>query len=108
MAETKTVAKKRRAVRIPVTYVVTLIPVAAALNIVGGYIAKALQLPIFLDMIGTAVVSIVLGPWWGALVGVITNVVSTFISGPISLLFAVCNVAGALVWGYFHRWGWSK
>lgn len=108
MAESKTVAKKRRAVRIPVTYVVTLIPVAAALNIVGGYIAKALQLPIFLDMIGTAVVSIVLGPWWGALVGVITNVVSTFISGPISLPFAICNVAGALVWGYFHRWGWSK
>jgi energy-coupling factor transport system substrate-specific component len=108
MAETKAVAKKRRSVRIPVTFVVTLIPVAAALNIVGGYIAKALQLPIFLDMIGTAVTAIVLGPWWGALVGVITNVVSSFISGPISLPFAICNVVGALVWGYFHIWGWSK
>ena len=108
MTETKTVAKKRRSARIPLTYVVTLIPVAAALNIVGGYIAKALQLPIFLDMIGTAVVSIVLGPWWGALVGVLTNVVGSFLSGPIGLPFAACNVAGALVWGYFHRWGWSK
>ena len=25
-------------------------------------------------MIGTAVASIVLGPWWGALVGLITNI----------------------------------
>ncbi|MBI9045354.1 MAG: ECF transporter S component [Anaerolineaceae bacterium] len=108
MAEAQAVPKKRRTTRIPVTYVVTLVPVAAALNIVGGYIAKALNLPIFLDMIGTAVVAIVLGPWWGALVGVITNVVSSFLTGPIGLPFAACNVMGALVWGYFHQWGWSK
>lgn len=89
--------------RIPLTYVVTLVPVAAALNIVGGYIAGLLHLPIFLDMIGTGVVAIVLGPWWGALVGVITNTGSAFLSGPIGLPFAVVNVVGALVWGYGVR-----
>ena len=89
--------------RIPLTYVVTLVPVAAALNIVGGYINGLLHLPIFLDMIGTAVVAITLGPWWGALVGVITNTGSAFLSGPISLPFALCNVVGALVWGYGVR-----
>jgi energy-coupling factor transport system substrate-specific component len=99
---------RKRAARIPLTYVVALVPVAAALNIVGGTIQNALQLPIFLDMIGTAVVAIVLGPWWGALVGAITNVVASFISGPISLPFAVVNVVGALVWGYGHRWGWGR
>lgn len=99
---------KTRAARIPLTYVVALVPVAAALNIVGGTIRSALQLPIFLDMIGTAVTSIVLGPWWGALVGAITNIVNSFLSGPISLPFAVVNVVGALVWGYGHRWGWGK
>ena len=78
------------------------------MNVVGGKINDILHLPTFLDMIGTAVVSIVLGPWWGALVGVITNVVSAFISGPISLPFAACNVIGALVWGYGVRWGWGK
>ena len=31
-------APRRRSQRIPLTYVVTLVPVAAALNIVGGYI----------------------------------------------------------------------
>jgi energy-coupling factor transport system substrate-specific component len=89
--------------RIPLTYVVTLVPVAAALNIVGGYIDGLLHLPIFMDMIGTAVVAIVLGPWWGALVGVITNTGSAFLSGPVGLPFALCNVVGALVWGYGVR-----
>lgn len=99
---------RRRTRRIPLTYVVALVPVAAALNIVGGLINSALRLPIFLDMIGTAVVAIVLGPWWGALVGAITNIVSSFISGPIGLPFAVVNVVGALVWGYGHQWGWAR
>ncbi len=98
------VAQKRKtSSRIPLTYVVALVPVAAALNIVGGQINTVLKLPTFLDMIGTAVVAIVLGPWWGALVGAITNIVSSFISGPIGLPFAVVNVAGALVWGYGVR-----
>jgi energy-coupling factor transport system substrate-specific component len=92
--------------RIPLTLVVTLVPVAAALNIVGGTINTALKLPTFLDMIGTCVAAIVLGPWWGALVGVITNVGGSFINGPIGIPFALANVAGALVWGYGVRsWG---
>lgn len=102
------VAKKKKSSRIPLTYVVALVPVAAALNIVGGQINTILHLPTFLDMIGTAVVAIVLGPWWGALVGAITNLVAAFISGPIGLPFAVCNVVGALIWGYTIRWGWGK
>ncbi len=107
-ATAQPVAKKRKSSRIPLTYVVALVPVAAALNIVGGQINSILHLPTFLDMIGTCVVAIVLGPWWGALVGVITNVVSSFISGPIGLPFAACNVVGALIWGYTVRWGWGK
>lgn len=99
---------KKRSKRIPLTYVVALVPVAVALNIVGGQINTVLKLPTFLDMIGTAVVAIVLGPWWGALVGATTNIVSSFISGPIGLPFAVVNVVGALVWGYTIRWGWGK
>jgi energy-coupling factor transport system substrate-specific component len=108
MAAEAKAAPRKRVKRIPLTYVVALVPVAAALNIVGGYINTVLKLPTFLDMIGTAVVAIVLGPWWGALVGAITNIVSSFISGPIGLPFAACNVVGALVWGYAHRWGWAK
>jgi energy-coupling factor transport system substrate-specific component len=89
--------------RIPLAYVVALVPVAAALNVVGGTINTALSLPTFLDMIGTAVVAIVLGPWWGALTGVISNFAGAFFTGPVNIPFALANVAGALVWGYGVR-----
>lgn len=108
MSTEAAVQPRKRAKRLPLTYVVAIVPVAAALNIVGGYINSALKLPTFLDMIGTMVTAVVLGPWWGALVGAITNIVSSFISGPISLPFAVVNVAGGLVWGYAHMAGWMK
>lgn len=89
--------------RIPLSYVVALVPVAAALNVVGGTINTTLQLPTFLDMIGTAVVAILLGPWWGALVGVMGNIGGAFFTGPVGIPFAIVNVAGALVWGYGVR-----
>ena len=78
------------------------------MNVIGGTVAGALKLPIFLDMIGTAVVAMTIGPWWGALVGVITNVTSGFITGPVSIPFAACNVVGALIWGYGTKWGWAN
>ncbi len=95
--------KSRSRSSIPTTLLVTLIPVCVALNIVGGYIATALRLPVYLDMIGTAISAIVLGPWWGALVGVLTNGGSALISGPVSLPFAIVNIVGALIWGYGVR-----
>lgn len=101
-------AQSLRSYRIPTNYVIALIPAAVALNIVGNYINDTLKLPTFLDMIGTAVVAITIGPWWGALAGALTNTVNGFISNPISLPFAVVNVIGALVWGYGVRWGMAK
>lgn len=88
---------------LPMTLIVTLIPVCVALNIVGGYIAHALRLPVYLDMIGTAISAIVLGPWWGALVGVLTNSGASLINGPTSLPFMIVNIVGALLWGYGVR-----
>ena len=93
---------------VPLTYVIALVPVASVLNVIGGTVAGALKLPIFLDMIGTAVVAMTIGPWWGALVGVITNLTMGFLTGPVSIPFAACNVVGALVWGYGTRWGFAN
>jgi energy-coupling factor transport system substrate-specific component len=75
----------------------------AALNIVGGFIIGIVKVPIFLDMIGTMVVAVALGPWWGALTGIITNTAGSLINGPVGIPFALCNVVGALVWGYGIR-----
>jgi len=100
--------RKRKSSKIPITYIVALVPVAIALNFLGSEINGLLFLPLFLDMIGTAVVAIVLGPWWGALVGGLTNVIAALMGGPISLPFAACNIVGALIWGYGIRAGLGK
>ena len=96
-------AAARAAQRIPLSYVAVLVPVMAALNIVGGFIISIVKVPIFLDMIGTMVVAVALGPWWGALTGIITNTAGSLINGPVGITFALCNVVGALVWGYGIR-----
>lgn len=79
------------------------------LNLLGRELVDLLGLPVYLDMGGTALAAIVLGPWRGAAVGAGTNLVGVLISGPASLPFALVNVAGALVWGYgVHRFGWGR
>ena len=50
----------------PTTLVVTLVPLAVAVNFVANYAVAALGLPIYLDTIGTFLASVLLGPWWGA------------------------------------------
>ena len=76
---------------------------AVALNLAGRGFQEVLHLPIYLDMTGTAIAAMALGPWWGALVGGLTNSLAVATSGPASLPFGLVNVAGALVWGYGVR-----
>ncbi|HWI42157.1 MAG TPA: hypothetical protein VNS81_00955 [Nocardioides sp.] len=80
-----------------------------AINLVGRGLVDALHLPLYLDMVGTAIAAVVVGPWHGALAGVLTNLGGVPISGSDSLAFAVVNVAGALVWGYgVRRFGMGR
>lgn len=83
--------------------IVTLLAGSVFLNISGTAIAVRFDSPIFLDMIGTALSAIVLGPWHGAAVGVVTNMLGSLATSPETILFALVNVAGALVWGYGIR-----
>jgi energy-coupling factor transport system substrate-specific component len=87
----------------------TLRPTAAlllgclCLNLAGRWTVDVLHLPVYLDMVGTAVAALALGPWLGVLVGGTTNLAGVLISGWDSLPFALVNMAGALVWGYGAR-----
>jgi|TARA_Y100000815_G_C13303859_1_gene485675 energy-coupling factor transport system substrate-specific component len=74
-----------------------------AVNLFGRWLVDVLDIPLYLDMVGTAVAAIILGPWWGAGVGLSTNLLGVGISGYDSIPFAIVNVAGALVWGYGVR-----
>jgi len=80
------------------------------LNIVPHQIGLALfgeNFPLFLDMIGTAVVALALGPWWGVILAIITLVPWSLSVEPslVSAVwgFAPVTIAGALIWGYGVR-----
>jgi energy-coupling factor transport system substrate-specific component len=79
------------------------------LNGIGREIVDLLELPLFLDMVGTALAAVVLGPWRGAAVGALTNMILFVVTGWVSVPFAIVNVAGALIWGYGVRhWGLGR
>lgn len=88
---------------------VLLIVACLALNLAGREFVDFFRLPFYLDMVGTAIAAIALGPWRGAAVGGLTNVVGIIGSGWISLPFALVNITGALLWGYgVRRWGMGR
>ena len=55
--------------------------------------------PLFGDMIGTAIVAIVAGPWTGIITGVLSTGASSLIAGVTNLPFMLVKISGALFWG---------
>ncbi|KQQ42654.1 hypothetical protein [Nocardioides sp. Leaf307] len=94
---------------VPPRGVLLLLVVCVVVNLLGRSLVELLQLPVHLDMVGTAIAALALGPWRGAAVGLATNLLGVAESGPSSVPFALVNVAGALVWGYgARRWGLGR
>ena len=90
------------------TRVITLMPVAIAINIILGYtIQTVLKLPIYLDSIGTIIVGVLAGPIAGALTGVLSNLIWQYApgigGGTIGPFAITAGVIGLLagVWGRF-------
>jgi hypothetical protein len=88
------------------TRVITLMPVAIAINVVLGYtVQTALKLPIYLDSIGTIVVGVLAGPIAGAITGILSNLILQYApgigGGTIGAFWPVAAVIGLLagVWG---------
>lgn len=78
--------------------------IGIAINIVLGTIAQIIHIPLlFLDTIGTILVSVVLGPLAGALTGGLTNVIQGFITNPKDIPFALVNIAIGLIVGFIAK-----
>lgn len=83
----------------------TIAVMCVAISLVGRLCVVFLDLPLHLDMIGTAMAAFVLGPWSAVAVGVVTSGLGVGISGLSSAPFALVQVAGGLAWGYgIRRW----
>ncbi|MFT8902292.1 ECF transporter S component [Liquorilactobacillus nagelii] len=84
---------------------ITLIALAAALNIVGSNLALLLRLPVYLDTIGTILAAALLGPIAGMLAGGITGLIVGFTTDLMSLYFLPVQLVIGLTAGFvFHKW----
>ncbi len=92
------------------TRVIVLIPVAIAINIVLGFtVQKVLNLPIYLDSIGTILVGVLAGPIAGAATGAASNLIWQYapVIGPGSNIgpFAITAAVIGLLAGLWGRLG---
>jgi energy-coupling factor transport system substrate-specific component len=74
-----------------------------AVNLGGRLLVNTTHMPLYLDMVGTAIAAILLGPWKAVVVGLSTSVAGAATSGFVSIPFAPVEVVGALIWGYGVR-----
>jgi energy-coupling factor transport system substrate-specific component len=79
--------------------VLALIPVGIALNVALGAIVNALKLPIYLDAVGTILITILLGWQAGITVGVASFVLASVLVSPVYIYFVGTQVAIAV---YIH------
>lgn len=100
MSETK---KAKRTIKEDFTMLaILIIPIAVAVNFVGGQLASVLKLPMYLDTIGTIFAAMLCGPWVGAVAGVLTNI-CTGIANPVNFAFIPVNLGMGLVVGFLAR-----
>ncbi|WP_461809778.1 CD3073 family putative ECF transporter S component [Faecalimonas sp.] len=77
---------------------------AIALNIALGIVTTALKFPFYLDVMGTIFIAILFGPWYGATVGGITNLLTSIFSGSLSgIPFMLVSIAIGLIVGFAFR-----
>lgn len=90
------------------TNVLMLCALAVLLNVVLGEAVSMLKIPLlFLDTIGTIFIAATFGMRYGIMTGIVTNVVMAFWSGPLTVAFALVNVAVAIVVALIAKKGFS-
>lgn len=83
--------------------VILLIPIAIAINIVGGQMTSVLKLPLDLDMIGVILVGALAGPIPAAVTGVLTNLINGIFS-PDLIPYAIAAFAIGIAAGLLSKY----
>lgn len=86
----------------------TFIPLAIAINIGIGAIVKALNLPLYLDSIGTILATLLLGWRMGAIVGVLGFVITSVFINPFAIYFVGTQVVIAIFTHIVGKKGWFQ
>lgn len=86
-----------------------IVATGVILNYIGLTLSRHMESILFLDMTGTALVAFLLGPWWGAIVALLSNSVVNWLLYPeagadvVIFPWSLVNMTGALFWGVMAR-----
>lgn len=90
------------------TAALALIPLGVLLNLGIGTIVHVLKLPVFVDAVGTILVTILIGIRWGAVTGVLSFLIGGMIVNPVMPYFSATQATIALIAGLFASRGWFR
>ncbi len=88
--------------------IAVILATAVLINFVALALSTRLTSILYLDMTGTAVAALLLGPWYGAIAGLISGGFVNWIlfagqGGYDVFPYAIVNIFGGLLWGFFGR-----
>ena len=87
--------------------IVLIVIFSLAANLLGNFIASALNLPLWLDSFGTFFTAYCLGPVCGVIVGVTGNLIQGFVN-PVATVYALSSLFMAIIVGIFSAKGWME
>jgi energy-coupling factor transport system substrate-specific component len=86
------------------SFIMVFSALSIAINIVLGTVVGLLNIPLlFLDTVGTIFSAVLFGPWYGAMVGGLTNVIQGMLTNPKDIPFALVNIAVGIIVGLIAR-----
>ncbi len=90
------------------TRTLVLISAAVVINIVAGQVVRMLNIPLYLDSVGTVLVAVLAGPLAGGIAGCMTNLIWGLILTPVAAAFAPVAIVTGLCAGWLARAGMFK
>jgi energy-coupling factor transport system substrate-specific component len=90
------------------TAALALVPLGVLLNLGIGTIVNLLKLPIFVDAVGTILVTLLIGWRWGVVTGVLSFLVGGILTNPVLPWFCGTQAVIAVVAGAMASKGWFR
>lgn len=77
-----------------------IILISLFLNLLGSNLVPSLDLPVFFDAVGTMLAAILIGPWIGGLIGLMSNLLTGLFHSSLSIPFGLVNLGIGIITGY--------
>ena len=99
---------KTRPTSLKVFIFIGLVVTCVFINALGAYLANSLELPIYLDLIGTFLAAILGGFLPGIFVGLLSPVLTAMTSDPMAMSYTMLNISIAIFTTWFNENGWLR